>query len=241
MPAFPRTELLAFQLTIQRVALPDSLFTAPVKHAAVVARKNDERVIGNAEFFQRSKNFTDRPVELFHKVAIQPAFAFAVEVRMRRKGMMNVVAGIIEEKGLLLFIHPAQCLSGEVLRAFFINIEIVRRLPADHARHTFRRCCMFFRIWFTVRFSASPVDQRIGWIEPDDTVVFDVDKRRMRVDDRDAVKVIEADFQRPRLQIPVPVRLAFAAESKMPFPDAGGGIAFAFEQTRQRGFIGVDN
>ena len=240
MPAFPGAELLPFQLSVWSVTVPDRLFTAAVKHTAVVARKDDERIVGHPERFQGLKNLPNGPVELLHKIAVQPALAFALKIGMRGKRMMDIVAGIIEEKRLLLYVHPVERLSGQMFRTLFIDVQSVSRLASNHIHHS-RVCGIFLRVGYSVRFSAFFIDKRISRIEPDDAVVFGIDKWRMRVDDRDAVKIVKPDFERPRLELLIPVRLALVPKPEMPFPDTGGRIAFAFEQAREGGLLRIDN
>ena len=72
------------------------------------------------------------------------------------------------------------------------------------------------------------VHERIVGDEADDAVILDIDEWRVTVHDRHAEVVVEAEFQRPRLQVAIPIGRLFS-EPKVPFADAGGVVAAFFQ------------
>ena len=76
--------------------------------------------------------------------------------------------------------------------------------------------------------------ERIRRIETDDAVVFDEHERRFVVRARRAEEVVEADFQWSRFEFAVPIGVAVAAETVVPFAHRGRAVANGFQQRRQR-------
>ena len=74
------------------------------------------------------------------------------------------------------------------------------------------------------RFGHLVVDEGILRIEADDAMVFYVDERRVAIDNRHAEVGVEAQFERTRFQIAVPIG-RFTAEAEVPFADTGCRIS----------------
>ena len=68
---------------------------AIVNHGAIVARENDERVVGKAQLGEGFHDFAHRPVELHDGIAAQPHLAFAAETCVGKAGHVDIVGGKI--------------------------------------------------------------------------------------------------------------------------------------------------
>ena len=73
--------------------------------------------------------------------------------------------------------------------------------------------------------------ERIGRIEIFHTVIFDIDLRHAVVGRGQEITVVEADLERARFQLAIPVRCRIR-RAKMPLANHGRGIASAFQDRR---------
>jgi hypothetical protein len=131
MSALPRAKLVAEPVAIRAVSRPPRRLPAFVQHAAVIARQNQQRVLRQLEFVERSQQLADHPVELVDEIAIASAFTGPVEARMRRERVMNVRRGKQqEERRVPMLADPAHRFGGEIRAEFLVLIKRVCGLAA---------------------------------------------------------------------------------------------------------------
>ena len=224
MTALPGVKLKAEQVAVQSVPPAPCLLPTAVEHPSIVARENQKRVVGNLGFGQHVHHLANDPVQLVNKIAVSSRLARALEALGRSERVVNVARREVEEKrvaGLCLGTNPISRPAGEGGSDLFIVVQLVRLCStADGVGFKFliKRPCL----------RRVAVDEWIRFIEADNPVVFDVNKRWMTVHHRQAEIGIKAKFQRARLEQAIPVCRGLGAEAEVPFADARRVVARAF-------------
>ena len=98
--AFPFAVLAAAERTVNRKArlhCGRRILVARVHDSAIVARENDERVVGELELVELVQKLPDAPVEVVDKIAVF-AVGTAGELRIRHDGFVNGVGRIVNEE-----------------------------------------------------------------------------------------------------------------------------------------------
>ena len=145
MSAFPSAELETLQFSIQPVPCFPGLLPSVVKHAAVVAGKQDHRVVGNSMIIKHLEHFTYHPIQLMDEVAIQPALAATMEALVGCKRMVDMRRRQIQKERLvpvfsLAVVYPLHSLLGKGDTNRIVAIDHVRLLgPADYLVATLLR------------------------------------------------------------------------------------------------------
>ena len=92
------------------------------------------------------------------------------------------------------------------------------------------------------RWDLVPDPERVGGVEVQDAVIFEINLRDAVVRSGKEEGRVEADLQRPGLELAIPLRtLAFLAEAEVPLAHDGGGIARRLHQVRQCGRVRVND
>ncbi len=77
-----------------------------------------------------------------------------------------------------------------------------------------------------------PDPQRIGRIEIRNAVIVDIDLRHAVVGGRQQKASVETDFERPRLQVAIPIGPILATQSEVPLADDCGGVTGSLKKRR---------
>ena len=115
-----------------------------------------------------------------NEVAVAPRLARALEALGRGERVVNVARRKVEEKriaGFCLGSNPVGCLAGESGSHQFVVIYLVRFFRAANGigfKFLLKNPCL----------RLLTVDEWVRFIEADDPVVFDINKRRMTVHHR---------------------------------------------------------
>lgn len=142
---------------------------------------------------------------------------------MRGKGVVDIGRGKIEKEGFVFVgLNPIYRFAGQRDADLIVVVEFMGFLgAADLIDVPF-----FFDI---LGLRQRVVDKGVVFIETDHAMVFDIYERRVAIHHRPAEIVVEAEFQRSRFEVAVPIRRVFA-EAEMPLADARGGITIVFHQ-----------
>ena len=219
MSSFPGVELETEQLAVEAMSRLPRRLAPTIEHRSVVTGEDHQRVAGHARLVEGRHDLPHDPIQLVDKIAIGAHLASASKSLSRREGMVNVgCREVREERRVLLFLNPPDGFPGQCRADFRILVKRVGRLgTADlvGSKLFVERAGLCCRA----------IAQRIVFHQADDMMVFDIDKRRMAVDDRHAEIVIETKLERPRLERFVPIGRRLGTEAQVPLSDAGSRVA----------------
>ncbi len=208
--------------------------TGDVQHAAVVAGEDDEGLVSDVELVEGVEDFADHPIELVNEVAVESAVAGADELFGWSEWVMDVGGGEVEEEGLVavLLLDPLDGLVLEGRADEVVDVKFVSFFCAADAA-----VATFLGVDFCDGLFAG--FEGVLGVVSDDVVVFHINEGRTAVHGGDAEVVIEADFEWTGFEGLVPIGFLFA-EAEVPFADAGGGVALAFEDGGEGVLFWVD-
>ena len=192
-----------------------------VDDRAVVAAQNHQSVGGQIQSVERGQNLPDAPVEFHDHVPAHAAAALSDKTRVRHARHVRIVRGEIEKErlafvpldevhgfagqnvGLVLVFPTGRMAAGhEADAADAVNNSVVVALAETHLEQ--------FRMSLAGRFVADGLAvadmNGIVWIKAEYSVVFDIDTGDAVAGGWLQEGVIKTDFQRPRLDLAIPIR-----------------------------------
>lgn len=226
-----------------------------VEDRPVVGAQYNQRFFRETEPIQCRENLADAPIEFKNGISSRPLAALASKPFVRSARHMNVMGRKEQEEPLVsmgfdppfgssnpfvgkIFVAETRPLSSGVetdATDSVVDRSIVTNIPIHFEFGTMADPCRMVWSRFVI---ANP--QGIRRIEMAHSTIFDKHLRDTVVGGRQKQTVVEADIQRPWLEIPVPIRLG-VTESKMPFSDDCGRIALLLQQGSDRGRSGTDD
>lgn len=216
--AFPDVGLGAAEMGADGVARFFELLESAPFRKAVIARDDDDRVLGEALFFERVEHFADDRVGMHHEIRVAANAAFAFPFRSGDDGSMRRGEGDVGEEGG----------RGVLL------LDVVDGLLGEDGQGVYG-----FEVFRGRAFAVEAFD---GGAFADESVVLHVDVRGDVEGGGDAVEVVEAEVDGASGDASVPVDIGEAfggeflvvdggeAEAEVPFADAGGVVAGLLEE-----------